>query len=353
MISAAPGENSSAKEYISDKEYADVYSILKSYSIEPASIEKIRGVYRIDGNGKLYSLKKIRHSKYKAYKGYILSDYLKRRGFNNVITYILNKKNEIGVNKGKYLYYITEWINGSEADLNSLDDLKRCAVLLGNFHNAAEGCRFGRFAGERSKDWLQEMGKKRRDIEAFKRSIESLPSRCSFDSEYYKEADSYIERMDEALGLLSEDMFRKLTIKAFSDRQVCHDSFYYQNIISGDDSNLYIIDLDSAVYGLSCYDLAKFIRRMLFKSEYAWKFSAAENIISEYRKIRDLSYEEICAMLSFIIFPHKFWKLGKKRYIKDKNWSDFRYENKLYKVVRYKDEIVQFMKDYKEFYEIK
>ena len=37
-------------------------------------------------------------------------------------------------------------------------------------------------------------------------------------------------------------------------------------------------------------------------------------------------------MLALIIFPHKFWKLGQKRYMKQKKWSETKYLHKLNKI---------------------
>jgi len=51
-------------------------------------------------------------------------------------------------------------------------------------------------------------------------------------------------------------------------------------------------------------------------------------------------------MLALIIFPHKFWKLGKKRYVKYKNWNELKYMHKLNRLLKYNELQQQFIEDY-------
>ncbi|MEL7596944.1 MAG: hypothetical protein AAGU01_01940 [Clostridiaceae bacterium] len=87
------------------------------------------------------------------------------------------------------------------------------------------------------------------------------------------------------------------------------------------------------------------------KSDYKWDFEKAKKIIDGYNSINRLTKEELKVMLALIIFPHKFWKLGRKRYIKHKNWSEQRYNHKLNKVI-YNAELQQkFLEDYLHYLE--
>jgi Ser/Thr protein kinase RdoA (MazF antagonist) len=96
-------------------------------------------------------------------------------------------------------------------------------------------------------------------------------------------------------------------------------------------------------------DLGKFIRRLMTKSDFQWNFSKARYIIEAYHTQNPLSAEELEVMLALIIFPHKFWKLGRKRYIKQKNWSENKYMHKLEKVIKYSDLEQNFIDDYQNF----
>lgn len=92
------------------------------------------------------------------------------------------------------------------------------------------------------------------------------------------------------------------------------------------------------------------------KKEYMWNFEKAKQIIEAYNSVNKLSKDEMEVMLALIAFPHKFWKLGKKRYVRHKNWSENKYINKLNKIVlnnkceqSFIEEYISYLDDIKEF----
>jgi hypothetical protein len=63
-----------------------------------------------------------------------------------------------------------------------------------------------------------------------------------------------------------------------------------------------------------------------------------------------LAKEEYELLLSILIFPHKFWKLGKKRYVRDKKWNENKYKKKLSRLLREKQYKREFIYCYIKFY---
>lgn len=47
------------------------------------------------------------------------------------------------------------------------------------------------------------------------------------------------------------------------------------------------------------------------KKSYQWDFEKTKRIIEAYNSENKLTKEDLEVMLSLVIFPHKFWKLGK------------------------------------------
>ncbi len=137
-----------------------------------------------------------------------------------------------------------------------------------------------------------------------------------------------------ALSFLNKSDYYKLSKNAQKNKSLCHHSFYYQNIIKKG-TEYYIIDLDSIIIDIQVNDLGKYIRRLMTKKSYQWDFEKARRIIEAYNSQNKLSKEELEVMLSLIIFPHKFWKLGKKRYIKHKHCLKPDIMKKLNKVIKY------------------
>jgi CotS family spore coat protein len=133
---------------------------------------------------------------------------------------------------------------------------------------------------------------------------------------------------------------------------LCINDFNLKNILVGNDENYYFTSLDKVKYNINVFDLSKFIKKTLFKKEYSWDFKYARDIIDNYCIINPLSKDEISILLSLIVFPQFFYKLGKKKYIKRKKWGEDKYLEKLYKVTRNIDKQRDFVEEYIRYYSI-
>lgn len=337
---------------INTKEYNKITDILKEYSIEPVKIERVRSVYKITTSGRLYCLKKMKHGgEEKVEKGLLLAKYLVSKGFYNVIKYIKTNDNKVCIKRGHYIYYVTDWIKGRESNFSDFEELKRCAGFLAQFHKDSCG-----FSIEKSKidnntkRWPTIFNKEKGELIQFNDKIKNKKVKTSFDLNYMELIEVYTNKINFAIKLLDDSRYTEVSSKSNLSKSVCHDSFYYQNILVKPNNKLYIIDLDSALYDLIVYDLGKFIRRVLFKSCYSWDFEVAKSLIEEYSKINPLSFEELEILLSFIVFPHKFCKLGKKRYINRNLWPEAKYTRKLNKILRYKEMEDEFTEKYMDYF---
>ncbi|QCX32325.1 CotS family spore coat protein [Caloramator sp. E03] len=343
--------NLQSNNKINYDEYSKVKKILKHYAIEPESIEKIRNVYKIKFNNKSYCLKKVRHSNKKVIKNYHLIKYLNNNGFNNIASFILTSDGKEYVKTKKSIYYVTEWIEGRECNIYDIDELKMAIKLLAEFHLKSKGFYYKEIKIENKiKNWPLELRKRKQDLLKFKKIIEDKKVKSIFDIQYFNAIDGAIKYMDISIKMLDESKYYDLLKRAKYEKSICHDSFYYQNIIIDDIGNVYLIDFDSITYDICVYDVAKFIRRIMHKRIYSWDFNKAQELILEYSKVNPLSLEEYEIMLAFIIFPHKFWKLGIKRYHKHKKWEDEKYLKKLNRILRYIDMQDKFIEDFINYY---
>lgn len=346
------GINTEINAKINSIEYSKVISILKEYSIEPIKVEKIRSVYKITTEGRIYCLKKMKHGgAEKVQKGMLLSEYLISKGFYSVVKYIKTSDNKLCVRKRHFIYYVTDWIKGRESNFNDFDELKKCASLLADFHLKSKGFTIDNSKiTNNNKMWPSIFKKQKNDLEVIREVILSKKVKTTFDLSYFSLIDEYIDAMNSAIKLLEDSHYIHIASNASAEKTICHDSFYYQNILVKRNEKLYIIDLDSTVYDINVYDLGKFIRRILYKGTYAWDFEIARELIEIYSAINPISKEEYKVLLAFIMFPHKYWKLGKKRYINRKKWIEDKYARKLNRVLRYKEKQNEFIQKFIDHY---
>lgn len=317
---------------LSEKEVKTVNKILKDFDITALSIEKVRSVYKVKTASVNLCLKRLKHGKNKAENGNELVKLLNNNGFKLVPKYYNTKEKNLFIKyKGLY-FYLTEWIDGKECNLDEIKEAEACAKLLADFHKATSNVDVNKFNIRNNiKSWPEVYKKKVYDIKNYEKIIANKKIPTSFDIYFKENINFFLNRAMLAMKILNTSEYYKITSSS-KGNTLCHDSFYYQNVIKKDDK-YYIIDLDSIVIDLQIKDLGKFIRRLMTKKSYGWDFSKALKIIEAYNSIKKLHKSELEVMLAIIIFPHTFWKLGRKRYIKCKNWSEQKFNHKLKKII--------------------
>lgn len=333
------------------KEEKMILNVAQRYGITVLDIVRVRSAYKLKCKEGTYCLKRMKHGRHKVKNGYILVEHLKSKGFKNTANYIKTKDNEFSVKYNKYILYLTEWIDGEECKIDSEMEAANCSKLLAEFHLAVSDIDTSNLRIENNlknlpKIFLSNL----QQMEQFKKIISKKRIINEFDSIYNDYIDKLYNRGLVALNILNKSNYHKLSREFNNRKTICHDSFYYQNILKKEDK-YYIIDLDSIIIDLQVNDLGKFIRRLMYKKEYKWDFDKVRCIIEAYNSVKPLTSDELEVMLALIVFPHKFWKLGKKRYVKHKHWSESKYMKKLNKIIKYSELQDIFIEKYMKYVE--
>lgn len=319
---------------VPDKEKQVIDNILKLYDLNAESYIKVRSAYKIKTSIGSICLKKLKHGKFKAENGNELVNQLYNNNFIKTPKYFKTKNGKLFVKYKKLFFYVTEWIDGEECKLNSIEEVINCTKLLGEFHLATTNIQTKKLKVKNNlRNWPKIFKEMINDFYKFEKAIDNKKIKSTFDEKYKENISIFESRAMLSLKILNESNYYKLSEEASKNHTLCHDSFYYQNIIKKDNV-YYIIDLDSIMVDLHVNDLGKYIRRLMSKSDFMWDFKYARSIIESYNSVISLTKNELEVMLALIIFPHKFWKLGKKRYKKYKNWSDQKYSHKLSKILK-------------------
>lgn len=336
---------------ISNKEMQTLIIVMRKYNFQLVSAEKIRSVYKVITNNGEFCLKRMKHGRSKVKNGYILTEELQLNKFKNTARYFKTKDGEYSVSYKKNIFYLTEWLQGVECDLTNIDEAINCTKLLAQFHTTSNKIDHNKMnIPNNLKNWPKIFASNLYDLEKFKRIISNKRIKNEFDTLFLENIDNFYNRGMSAVNMLNKSQYYKTSKVAKDNKIICHNSFYYQNIIKRN-NEYYIIDLDSIMIDLQISDLGKLIRRLMFKKAYSWNFFSAKALIEAYNSINILRKEDLEIMLALIIFPHKFWKLGKKRYIKAKGWSETKYLHKLNKIASYNENQEKFFRDYIDFLE--
>ncbi|GAA0743083.1 CotS family spore coat protein [Clostridium oceanicum] len=337
-----------SENYISKKEKSMLNKVLNKYKFDVIDISKFGNVYKINTEKGEICLKRVKHNKYKIKNGQIVSKELKNTEFNNIPIYYTSKEGHSYVKYKKWTFYITEWIEGEECNLNDIEEAMDCAKLLADFHLHIKKIDMSKLKlKNRSKKLPKVYNKRLNDLNKFEKVIKNKKVQNEFDINYMEHLENFYTRGMVALTYLNNSEYYKLYKKLESNKTICHDGFYYKNIINKD-GQYFLIDLNNLSINVKVNDLSKYIRRLMAKKNFQWDFDKAKKIIDSYDSVEKLEKIDLEMMLSLIIFPYKFWKLGKRRYIKHKKWSESKYINELNKVIKYDELEKKFLNDYLE-----
>ncbi|SHI71550.1 spore coat protein, CotS family [Clostridium amylolyticum] len=333
-------------ENIIDTERVILGKVLKNYEISILSVHKKRSAYKITAKEGIFCLKRMKHGEYKVKNGFILTEELFKVGFDKIAKYILTRNKKLYVKEAGYIFYVTTWIDGIESNLNTFDEVESCVKLLADFHIYSNKINTkSLLIKDYSNRWISTYEKKLGDLKKYQYIIKNKILTSEFDRLYQQEILDQYNYGKFALDLIRSCDYNKIITL---EKGLCHDSFYYQNIIKKDDV-YYLIDLDSIIIDIQIIDLAKLIQRLMFSHNYKWDFEKARCIIEAYSSEKKLTKLELKLILAAIAFPHRFWKLGKKRYVKTNNWSEIRFMKKIKKIYKYKKRYETFLIEFQQY----
>ncbi|HOR85354.1 MAG TPA: CotS family spore coat protein [Bacillota bacterium] len=337
---------------ISRSERAILAEVLINYDFQVKLISKVRSAYKLCTDKGVFCLKRVSHGYGKAKKSYYIMKHLKENSWNNIAEIYYAKEGKAIIRHKGSAFYITYWIEGREVSLSTIEEIIRYTELLADFHNNAKGFE----ASERikiklhTKKWPMAFAKCRNELEKYAVCIDKLKIKAEFDYAYREAIDYFLNEAEYAMEILSRSKYKETCEHYISEGYICHDSYYYQNILIDKNNKLYVVDLESCQFDMPMSDLGKLIRRILSKKKFKWDFDLCRKMIESYCRLRPMSREEYEILLAMLVFPHKFWKLGKKRYVKKKKWSEDKYKKKLKRLLRERQYKKEFIYCYIKFY---
>lgn len=338
--------NTRYTDTISDKERKLIYNVLSQYNFEVSNCTKVGSVYKIETSSGNLCLNRTRHSKHKSNNGVVIVQELIKQGYHSITKHYKTKEEKSYVKNKKLLFYVTDWIDGEECDLNDIEEVICSIKSLAQFHVAINSIDRSKLNFKNNlKNFPKIFAESLRELEKYERVINNKRIKSEFDLSYYDYIQSMYHRGMVALNLLNTAGYYKISKYTNRNKILCQNTFYYQNIIKKDDI-YYIIDLENMIIDLQAADLGRFLRKLMFKRNFKWDFDKAKMLIDAYISINKLDKNELEVMLALIIFPYKFWKLGRKRYIKHKSWDESKYMHKLTKLIKYDELQNKFLEDY-------
>jgi CotS family spore coat protein len=317
------------------------------YEMDIQEVRPVKNVVRIVTSEGDKCLKRVKYKK--GHFLFILSAmrHLLDRGFYGIIPFIPTCSGEWYVELEDGYGFLTDWISSRECDYSNPIDLKMAAVTLAKLHNASRG-----FTIEEGTEprigwgkWIEKFSERLRDMDLFKKIIESKSYLTGFDEIYLDNVDNYIEQGISAIEHLKDSKYFELSDREMKEKSFCHHDYAHHNVLISNDFNVYIIDFDYCICDTRLHDLSSLVIRNMRHGN--WNMEKAQYIIDCYLKAGHLEKDEIPVMNGFMEFPQDFWQVGLQYYVEKQRWDEVQFNKRLDNFIKDKRERMQFLDEYK------
>lgn len=326
------------------------FEIERQFDIKIETIKPNKGVYYLKTNKGERCLKKISYGPQKLLFVYGAKEHLNKSGYDRVDKYFLNINGEPFALVNEDLYTLSEWIDGRECDFNNKEEVTKAAKNLAEMHLASRGYE----PPENSKlksdldRWPHLIDKRSKALEKMNDMARKKRDKTEFDMIYMKALNFYKDLCKRAKNTLNTSEYDNICRESEELKIFCHHDYTYHNIIIDKNDEYNIIDFDYCKREIRVYDISNFMIKVLKRNN--WDIEFAKGIIEGYNSIWPLEKREYRVLLSFLIFPQRFWRLANRYYYNEVTWGVNTFIKKINEIIEEKDEYLNFIEKFKEEY---
>lgn len=289
--------------------------VLPSFGLENSNItsikfkdtDKQRAVYKVEGQGECFCLKKVYFQKEDLLFIYSAMEWFFRNNIN-VPKILPTLKRERFVNYEGMLFILTPWVSGIKCDYDITSHLLISASNLAKMHLVSS--KFKPIAGSKLRVSFEDI------YISSKKHFEQLLI-CSNMAFKYKDNFSklFLENFQDNLLLsqISLEIAASININNLNP-SLCHMDYVNKNLIIDDSNNIWVIDFDKCSSDYSVHDVSYFLRRLMKRENTLWDLDLAKKCLDEYDAVRPQNLDEYKYILVYLTFPQKYWKISRDYY---------------------------------------
>lgn len=319
--------------------------ILKEYSCRVFNVETVRKVYKLHTEQGYKSLKGSTLPTDDLLFMYNSMENLWDKGFYRFAHINLTSKGEAFVPWEDRHYFVSDWINGREADYSADKDIYVTAKCLAEMHQASrgmnlpQGSRFKHLLGR----WPGDFYRKTEHLQEFLRETSPKKSKSRFDKLFLRHWDSYYEEALASLEVLRLSPYSELVRLHERTSGLCHHDIAHHNVVIRNGQG-YLIDFDYCTCDLRIHDIASLVIRVLKKNN--WNINKGENALRYYHRYSGIWQKEMKVMLPFMMFPQDFWQVAWTYYREDIGRTEKESISRLEKVLRMNNQRREFLREF-------
>jgi CotS family spore coat protein len=289
--------------------------VLPYYGLENSEVTQIkfkdtdkqRAVYKIITSDKCYCLKKIYFSMEDLLFVYSAIEWLFRNGIN-APRILATKARGRYVNYENMLFILTPWIDGEKCSYDNIQNVLDSSINLAKIHSCTRNFRAIKGSSERIglEDLYSSMQKH------FQQLLVSSNLAFKHGDKFSK---LFLQYFDTNIILAQTAVNIGSTINnANLKKSLCHLDYVNKNIIFDNVNDIWIIDFDKCKIDYRVHDISYFMRRLLKRENTKWDLELAISCLKLYEENCPLTLDEYKAILVYLAFPQKYWKISRDYY---------------------------------------
>ncbi len=289
--------------------------VLPHYGLENSEViqikfkdtDKQRAVYRVDHNNHMYCLKKVYFPLEELLFVYSVIEWLYRKGLN-VPRILPTKSRSRYVEYETMLFILTPWVEGTKCSYDNISNILDSSSNLAKLHNSTES--FVPISGSVKRESYEDLSL------SLNKHFEQLLL-CSNMAFRYGDKFSkvFLDNFEANIELAEVSARIASTINHSNlRRSLCHLDYVNKNIIFDNENKLWLIDFDKCKLDFCIHDISYFLRRLLKRDNTKWDLEIALSALKLYEEKRPLNLDEYKAILVYLAFPQKYWKISRDYY---------------------------------------
>ena len=289
--------------------------VLPYYGLEDSEItqvkfkdtDKQRAVYKVTSSDQCFCLKKIYFSVEDLLFVYSAMEWLHRNEIK-VPRILPTKDRGRFVNYKDMLFILTPWIDGEKCSYDNIQHVLAASVNLSKLHSCTKN--FNPIAGSSHRTGFEDLSL------SLQKHFQQLLvcSNLAFKNED-KFSKLFLQYFDTNILLAQIAVNIGATIDNNKlNKCLCHLDYVNKNIIFDENKHIWVIDFDKCKLDYRVHDISYFLRRLLKRDNTKWNLELTINSLKLYEEAYPLNFEEYKAVLVYLAFPQKFWKISRDYY---------------------------------------
>ncbi|MFF2876558.1 CotS family spore coat protein [Gottfriedia sp. NPDC057991] len=273
-------------------------------------IDEKKAEWPIDTNiGEVLLKKVLIDEKYIEFMIYAI-DYLRDNG---VFTpEVLTTKLGDGFVKIKDEYFMLfEAVNGRIPNFESEEDLILLMNGIASFHKASIGIELtNEHVSSIQSNWKNDLQTKFLTLTKLKEERAKIKYQNEIDKLFLKNINTVLMQCEKALAIIDKNIAEVVEETA---KTLCYQNFDVNNLIIGEDGNLYFLNMSSLKIELPIHDIRRLLN-IVMKKEKNWNPKLMKKIIIAYHDNNPLACLQYQFLKADLLFPHLFYDVFSAHY---------------------------------------